>query len=216
MYLGITLIFKENDKQLISGILKSSVVNVEIDNCKNEATKFGNMIADFYDYTFLGINDVFSVSGEVKKGEVLGRTTYYELDTITKAKRIVNNSVFDELNFDDEFKKFKCSLVFFCQNTLNEKYTITVNSILENKNKALKNNLKTLGENKSFQNKVIRMAKDDLRNLEYIGVESINETDLNFKVFETFYSEFDNITQLTEEQISDKELNIKLKDIFSR
>lgn len=216
MNLGVTLIFKEKHEELVSGVLKSSVINAEIENCKNEANKQGKMIADFYNYTFLGINDVFLVSGEVKHGEVLGRTSYYELDTITKAKKNVNNSVYDGLNFDDEFKNFKCSLVFFCQNITNEKYAITVISILENQNKYFKNNLETLGNSKSFQNKIIRMAKDDLRNLEFIGVESIEETDLNFNVFETLYSEFDSINQLTDEQISENDLKTKLKDIFSR
>lgn len=65
-----------------------------------------------------------------------------------------------------------------------------------------------------FKNKIIDISLDNLIKLDFIGIESIDEIDLKFNVFETLYSDFENLEQLTDKIISQTELNEELKDIF--
>lgn len=213
MNIGITLLFKENVSSVVSGVLKSLVFQSETHDFKNKVDELGNKIASHYNYTFLGVNDVFTVSGEAKQGEILGRTSYYDFTTLKKANALKNDS-FNNLTDDNQFKKLKCSLIYFCQDSKLEKFTITVQTILESQFEQIMTNAIKMGNNNIFKKKIIDISLDKLNKLDFIGIESMEEIDLKFNVFETLYSDFENLEQLTDEIISQTELNEELKDIF--
>ena len=208
MNVGITLVFKEKNNQLISGVLKSSVLDVKTNNFKNEVNKLGNKIAKYYDYTFLGINDVFTVSGEAKQGEILGRTSYFDYDDITKSKELKNEFPKNETG------TFLSSLIYFCSNKIGEKFTLTVLTLLELTNIDFEKQVEQIANEVKFKNKIIEISVDGIDDLNFIGVESLEKIDLKFNVFETLYSDFEDLEQLTGEIISEEELNNKLKDIL--
>ncbi|WP_343616579.1 hypothetical protein [Flavobacterium sp.] len=212
MYIGLTLIFKEKDNQTISGILKSLVFETRIENFRVKANKLGNKIAKHFHYTFLGINDVFIVSGELRQGEVIGRTTYYDIQDEKNAKKLIRKLDITAFN-----KHLKCSLIYYCKNLDGEKFTITILTILENALENVELTLYKLANNEFFKNKIIKISNDNLAIIDFIGIESveiIENEDLKFNVFETLYSDFENLELLTNEIISETELNIELKDIF--
>ena len=209
MNIGITLVFKEKDNDLISGVLKSLVLDSKIDDFKNEVNELGNKIAKYYDYTFLGINDVFTVSGEAKQGEILGRTSYFDYDDITKAKELKNEFLKNETG------TFLSSLIYFCSNKIGEKFTLTVLTILELTNTDFEKQIQQIADEVKFKNKIIEISVDGIDELNFIGVESLEKTDLKFNVFETLYSNFDSLDILSEEIISSNDLDEILNDIFN-
>jgi len=93
MTLGITLLFKENKTQTVSGVLKSMVMELDMKDFDFEVEKSAAEISNFYDYQFVGVNDIFVVTGNVVEGEILGKTNYWELDTLKKSKSLISDKL---------------------------------------------------------------------------------------------------------------------------
>ena len=214
MNVGVTFVFYEKRTDSIFGILKSLVLEVEKVNFNNKTDEIGNKIANHYGYFYLGINDVFSVTGKTKNGEILGRTTYYEYDKIVKAKTLKNN--FFKNPFDYKINICACSLIYFCENDKGEKFTITVVTIVESEIINFENYIQNIANKEEFKNKIIKISIDGLTKLDYIGIESFKEIDLEFNIFETLYSEFKNLDSLSDEIIQIDNFNIMLDDVFNK
>jgi len=212
MYIGVTLVFVDKEDKLISGILKSSVVEVERSTIERDIRKLGVEIATYYKYNFLGINDVFVVSGNVIEGEVLGRTTYYEIESNKKAQELKIN--FSNKISDDILKMFNCSLIFFCKTENKEKFAITILSILKTKESDIEIKAKEIFDSSIFKNKVKNISVDHLIQLDYIGIAGFEKIDLKYNVFETLYSEFEDLSILIDEVLTTSELNEMLIDIL--
>lgn len=209
--IGVTLLFKKNNSKVVSGILKSIVVTSTKIDLKNKIDNRANEIAKFYDYKFIGINDVFFVSGEIMQGEILGRTTDYDLDTLSKAKSIVST----EFSFDDSSKSkhFNCSLVYFCENFDNDKFTISIITVLNSLTSSVIEDANHIANDISFIEKIKANSIEKIESIKYLGIEDIGEVELDFGVFQSFYAEFDDEESLKGEIISKDEMFSKLKDI---
>lgn len=212
MNVGVTFVFYEKKSDSIFGILKSLVLEVEKVNFNNKTDEIGNKIANHYGYFYLGINDVFTVSGEAKNGEILGRTSYYEYDKIVKAETLKND--FLKNLFDYKINICACSLIYFCENEKGEKFTITIVTIVESEIIDFENYIQNIANKQEFKNKIIEISIDGLTKLDYIGIESFKEIDMEFNIFETLYSEFENLDSLSDEIILINNLNIILDDVF--
>ena len=213
LIIGVTLLFKKNNTKFVSGILKSIVVTSTKTDLKNEINKRANEISKFYDYEFIGVNDVFFVSGLIMQGEILGRTTDYDLDTLSKAKSIVST----EFSFDDssKSKQFNCSLVYFCKNFDNDKFTISIITVLNSSVSSVIEDANHIANDTPFIEKIKANSIEKIESIEYLGIEDIGEVELEFGVFQSFYAEFNDEKSLKDEIISKDEMFSKLSDIYA-
>ncbi len=210
MYIGITLAFYEEKADSVFGILKSLVVDAKKSNVVNVANTLGNKIADYYDCNYLGINDVFFVSGEPKVGEILGRTSYYDYNVISKARKL--KSEFPNI----ETGKFLSTLIYFCSNDIGEKFTLTVLTILELTKSNFEAQIEQIVNDTKLKNKIIEISVDGIKTIDLVGIENLEKTDLKFNVFETLYSDFDSSDDLAEEILSSDDLAEIINDVFPR
>lgn len=213
MDIGVTLLFKENDRNIIKGVLKSTVIDANTETFIDAAKELGSQIAKYYDYKYLGINDLFTVSGKVENGEILGRATFYELDELDKSETLTSNNNYS-FNTKTELNSFNTSLVFFCENNDNEKFTITVLSKFDSKNNEVLLDANKLGNNALFHEKIKTTSVEEIENIKFIGVEDICDIDLKFDVFQSLYSEFDDIEILEDELLLEDELKELIEDII--
>jgi len=210
MKIGVTLLFKDKNSQNLKGILKSVVIDAN--DIMESAKLIGDKISDYYKYDYLGINDLFSVSAEPQVGELLGRTTFYELDNLDKSKSLINeNELF--LEDDNTSKMFNCSLIYFCEND-DEKYTISILSIAKSNNKEIISYAESIAKSNIFIKKIKSNSLEKITKIEFIGVEAICEIDLKFNVFQSFYSNFDSLKVIKEELLSNDEIEDILEDIL--
>lgn len=211
--IGATLIFKEDNAESVSGILKSLVMTSTKNDLINDVNKWASEISQFYGYEFIGINDFFFVSGEIKQGQMLGRTTYYNLNTINKSKSLVP----DEFSFDSssESKNFNCSLVYFCKNLNKEKFTISVITLLNSTASLVVDAADNIANKISFKEIIKTTSIDNIDSLNYIGINDIGETDLKFGVFQSLYSEFYDDSNLIAEIITTHDMILKLEEILN-
>lgn len=212
--IGVTLLFRKNNTKVISGILKSIVVTSTKTDLKNKIDKQANEISKFYDFEFIGINDVFFVSGQIMQGEILGRTTDYDLDTLPKAKSIV----YKEFSFDDSSKSkhFNCSLVYFCKNFDKDKFAISIITVLNSLASSVIEDANHVANDISFIEKIKANSIEKIESIKYLGIEDIGEVELEFGVFQSFYAEFNDEESLKREIISKDEMFTKLNDIAKR
>ncbi|MFH6945240.1 hypothetical protein [Flavobacterium sp. FlaQc-50] len=209
--IGVTLLFKKNTK-VVSGILKSTVVTSTKADLKNNIDNRANEISKLYNYKFIGINDVFFVSGQMLQGEILGRTTDYDLDSFSKAKSIVST----EFSFDksSKSKQFNCSLVYFCKNFNNDKFAISIITVLDSLTSSVIRDANHIANDISFIEKIKTNSIEKIESIKYLGIEDIGEVELEFGIFQSFYAEFNNEESLKGEIISKDEMSSKLNDIL--
>lgn len=214
MKIGATLLFKQITKNKVKGILKSIIIS-EIKKTKvlKETQDRGQEIATHYEYDYLGINDLFSVSGDIEPNAILGRTSFYDLDSLEKSKTLINKEVL-WLEEKDNLIFFNCSLVFFCKSIDEDNYTISVLSVIESSYKEVYNDAKKLGLKQGFQDKIKSNSIEKIVELHFIGIESVCHIDLKFDVFQTFIAEFDNEDELAEELLPDNDIGEIIKDIM--
>ncbi|MFD1603061.1 hypothetical protein ACFSJW_06825 [Flavobacterium artemisiae] len=210
--IGATLLFKKNNTKVVSGILKSIVVTATKSDLKKKIDNRANEIAKFYDYKFIGINDVFFVSGQIMQGEILGRNTNYDLNTLSKAESIVST----EFSFDDSStsKHFNCSLVYFCENFENDKFAISIITVLNSLAPTVIEDANHIANDISFIKKIKASSIEKIKSIRYLGIEDIGEVELELGVFQSFYAEFNDEKSLKEEIISKEEMFLKLNDII--
>ena len=163
-------------------------------------------------YNYLGINDLFSVSGEVKQGEVLGRSTFYDLKSEADAIELVSTN---EYSFDLNTlsNDFNCSFVYLCTNENNEYFTITIITVISSSSEKVIDDAKSLGKNVDFQEKIIINSLEKIETIKFIGIEDICDINLDINIFQTFYSEFDNFESLKKERLNFEEIEEIVKDI---
>ncbi|EKT3958431.1 hypothetical protein [Flavobacterium psychrophilum] len=212
MYIGVTLVFCKEKHDSIEGILKSLVLNTNKMNFEDEVHNVANEISEHYNAKYLGINDVFIVSGIPKEGEVLGRISYFEYDDRRKSEKLKGN--FSNTIIDCANRDFLCSIIYFCQNDKKEFYTITVLTVIELNDGNFENKIKNIGNDSKFKDKVIETSIDGLNKLDYIGIERFEEICIEYNIFERLYSDFENLEFLVKEVIPNNELKMILEDVF--
>ena len=212
MKIGATLLFKDKNNQRLKGVLKSVVIDSNINDIMKSAKLIGNEVSSYYKYDYLGVNDLFSVSGEAKEGEVLGRTTFYKLNSSEESESLImNKDLF--LDKGSISKMFNCALVYFCEND-DEKYTISVLSIVKSDNERIIFDVESLAKSNTFLEKIKSNSIENINKIEFVGIEEVFEIDLKFNIFQSFYSDFASIEIMKEELLSNDEVAEVLGDIW--
>lgn len=195
--IGVTILFALKSNRTYTGYLKSYVLNVS--NWSSLMRSIKEICRKEINLTYVGIEDVFYVSGPFSESNTLGKSNLFEVNTIKGAKELL----LDKTNYSYHFTKpkrtdktwLKVSLVYFYHNTkLNDKRAMVC---------MIPVNARNLSEIKMKLAKFIKTEKFlkkafpgldilDYKYLKYIGIEDISEILTNPKrneAFEVFYKE---------------------------
>lgn len=214
MYIGVTLLFLDsNSNEKVNGVLKSIVLNTDLDSLNDNANTAGVEIGNHYKYDYLGINDVFMVSGKIEPGAVLGRMTYYELDSLKKAEKFLPE--FYSCNPSESLRYYNANVFYFCQNEQGQNFSISILTVVKGSNEELESKIEEIAQNQKFLKLIKDNSLEKLANMDFVGIEDIGEVDLKFQTVQTFYAQFDDLDELNSERISDKEIEIIIKDIVN-
>jgi hypothetical protein len=211
MKIGVTIVFKKIEPLKIKGVLKSTIVDFNMNDLTRSILSVGSEIAKANDYVYLGVNDIFIVSGTATEGQIMGRTTFYELDTIKKSKTLLHS----DFSYDENtsFKFFNCSLIYLCKSKQNEKFTLSILSIVNSSTDEVISKVELMAQDILFLKKIKLFSIKEIEEIKFIGIADICDIDLKFNVFQSFYNEFDNIAALKKEVLSKKEFELMIKDI---
>ncbi len=195
--IGATILFALKSGKTYTGYLKSYVLNISSWSDLMRKTK--EISKKEPDLIYIGIEDVFYVSGPFGESNTLGKSNLFEIKTIKGARELL----LDKANYSHHFAKskkldskfFKVSLVYYYRNVEINDIGVKV-CIIPVK-------AKSLSEIKSKLNQFIKTEKflkkafpdlnlSDYKYLKYVGIEDISEIKANPKdneAFEVFYKE---------------------------
>ncbi len=196
MYIGVTLLYSFTEKEKLRAVLKSYVIDC---NEKNQVYKKAKEVAltqiklYYPHYKYLGIDDVFSVSGEISEGEMLGRTSFFELTDKTKAIETLCTGKEDLDVTKYKGKIVNVTLVYYYDGI--DKYTLSVLTILNLQScDDVINRIKYLTESEKMIDNIVSLSveKIDKTKLTFIGIGEISviEEDLSQGgSFDVWYSD---------------------------
>lgn len=213
-FIGITLVYFIIEDNVIKGVLKSLIINTSFNDFEKDIKLKSEELSKVFNLNYVGINDVFVVSGDFEENEILGRTTDYDISDFRSFKE---DSI--ELNktlFSDESKYYSCAVYYKCLDNKLEDLLIEIVVLLNLDKFNFAKKIDSL-KGKMLKDKLKSISLDNLSNVEYIGLKEINEIsplDASNYVFETLYSDFKSIDELKKETLTSRELKELLKDIF--
>ncbi|MBN1952729.1 MAG: hypothetical protein JW801_16120 [Bacteroidales bacterium] len=228
MYVGITLLYSFTERSNYFGALKSYVIDCIhvksiIDSANNKAKE--QIDRYFPSYSYLGLEDVFVVSGKAIEGEVLGRSSFYNLNVISESKELIKE-IKDYSVFKNSSKltcAFCVSVVYFYENVnMEDSFTFSILTIIEDKNvegAIAKANLMAISDR--FLKRIAPLSVEELNTdrVKYIGIEDVFLIEEDFKnggSFQTFYSkDYSSEKELLKLLPSTKELNEIMEDVFN-
>jgi hypothetical protein len=96
MNVGITILYSATKEKNLLGVLKSYVVECNdkysVIELAHERAK--EQIKSIHPgYKFIGIEDVFTVTGKIQEGELMGRSTLFDIESLDKARELVNDNI---------------------------------------------------------------------------------------------------------------------------
>ena len=212
-FIGVNLLFAEEDDKTVIGHLISFILHrhktfTEIQSkCKNMAKKYiTTQKKNKIKVRYLGIEDVFGIVGPIENGALLGKASYFEYDTLSKAKSLIEKPESFYCNY--EFNKYLAEAIFTAKDDQGL-FTISCLALIEEKvsSEAVEKAIKTI-KSKKFRGKVRRLDNETLNNLTFIGLrslEDISSKDLMKEPFRWLYSEFTDIKEL-KEKLSEKDV----------
>ena len=221
MYIGITLLYSSYEKNKLVGLLKSYTLfcpNKSI--VLSEINRFGTIQAKLKKCNYLGIDDIYGVSGKATVGEVIGRTSFFELTTIDQASQL-NQPLFNlKYNINNNYL-YNCKLLYFYQENVNNGFCFEINTIMYGAN--LKTSkLKNYAMKKSIIYKIIKISLDinNLEKIKYIGVSGVQEIKENINKlgsYSIFYNdEIESEKELVSILPSTEELIEMIDDVYSK
>jgi hypothetical protein len=218
-YAGITLLFKKDNFKTVDVYLKSYVISIE--NFKSNLKKIVSNELSYNSIEFVGIEDLFFVSGKFKEFSVLGKTTFNEFNTFKKAKNLIRNQksyTIKEENINTKF--LLLNLVYFYSDKLkNTNFTITclvpIKSVkFINSREMVLDKIQSNG----FKRKIVTEKISRINNIEFVGIENLSSVNWNSELstFQTFFKRFKknyNVTCLLGDK---KEISKKKKQILKK
>lgn len=178
-FIGVTLLFFQKGKNNYTAFLKSYILKSNSwDDLQKEVEQI--VLAD-KKLTYLGIEDIYYVSGSFKENEVLGKSYIDEIVKIKEAKNLLLKQKEYTCNFQINKQKekwFLFSLLYFYHDKLSgDKLAISCfTAIFANTIKDAKLKIKAICETESFLKKILpsQLDKMSYTNLKYIGIEDIS------------------------------------------
>lgn len=224
MDIGITLLYSLTEENNLLGVLKSYVIECKdkysvIDVALKKAEE--QVSLNYSNYKFLGIEDIFSITGNVAQSKLMSRSTLYDIDSITKAKKLLRSG--KDLDVNILINYYCGSLVYFYERgTGSEKgyaFTILATVKAESKEVAFKK-LRNVAMNTETIDKIIDNSIEFIvaDRIKFVGIEYINaitedvENGGSFQVL--INKEFQTETDLLSILPSKDELNDIISDVF--
>lgn len=221
---GITLLFasEQDSSSLVEAQLKSYVVQLadwKSLNCiaKDIANDVCKKAFANENIKYLGIEDIFYVSGIFNQFEILGKSFIPECNTIKKAQELL---IEEELYACNKFELSSSSkwylvslLYFYHDKDIKDKLTISCSTPIYSKSiKDIKELVLKTANKEAFVNKIVTESLDEMnfRYLKYIGIENIHlitENPNDNGAFQVLYKDFNNIQEI--KNILPKESDLK-------
>ena len=212
-YFGVPLLYYYENESL-NGVLKSYTLehslSLDIDSLTKEIAS--REISQFHPhYRYLGINDIFKVSGKAADGQMLGRTSHYDITTESEAKSLLKGK--ENYSSEDYSSNgyFNCTMVFFYKDLkdITESFAFTILTLI--KAKSLQEAIlkaENLSSNEGFLDRIIKSSVDDidLKGFKFLGFEDFCniEDDIDAGgAYQTYYSEFESLRQIEQEKLSE-------------
>lgn len=206
-FIGLTLLFFQKRKNNYVAFLKSYVIK---SNCWDDLqTEVEHIVLADKKLTYLGIEDIYYVSGPFREEEVLGKSYIDEIVKIKDAKSLLLKYNEYTCNFQRNKQKekwFLFSLIYFYHDRLiNDKLAISCYTpVFANTLKDAKLKIKAICETEIFLKKILpfKLDKMSYANLKYIGIEDVSYIKEDVKgggaIEESFkeYKEVDEIKEL--------------------
>jgi len=203
---GITLLFYKRKRRASTAYLRSFVVEVSsLSNLKSTALKIGKRNPE---QTFVGIEDVFFVSGPIREGEVLGKSYIEEITSPEETKKLLLKRKsysfhFQTIRATTGKKWYLVSMIYFYNNKkASDKLAIScLTPVLAKNLSEVDAKIKAICQNISFLKKVLPFTIDrmEFTNLTYIGIEDvtlIKKSLLNNGCFEESFNDYKNLHEL--------------------
>lgn len=217
MNIGITFLFKTKQNYPLEGVLISCVM--VFDNEKEDLLSTINtrskQIGEYLNYIYIGVNDVFYVTGLPKENEIIGRTTHYDFKTVNKSKLLIQTkkNILKELNNSDFHEKFCFSSIYFCENESGEGFTLSIKSIVNTNSIDAFEKVLSTSNKKYFKDKIKSFSVEEINTITFIGIEYIEPINYELNIFEILYGDFENRNSLEEEVITNDNLIDQFNDI---
>jgi len=222
MKVGITLLYSILEKGRNIGVLKSYVIDcLDKYSVIQEAEKKAKQQVDLRhpNYKFLGIEDVFTVTGEVREGELMGRTTLYDIDSVEVAKKMVMNDSDFAKKSEYSSNNFCGSLIYFYEGD-KEKYAFTIYAITIGAINEVVKNLKDIATSGQFIKKIIDTSVEsmEITKVSFLGIENINaiteDVTKGGSYLVHYNDEVENEEELLSMLPSGKELTEMINDVY--
>ena len=186
-YVGISLIFlcrKNND--LIVEKRSFVVSSKNLTEIKRKASELGEKIEKLLKPSkgvYLGINDIFEITGPLREGCILGRTTFWSYKNINKAltlfKKEREYGILKGLSVSQS-RQFIAQMIYFINTPQHDfKRTISCYVLVNPTNRfKIKDKINKLGQSEHLRNKLqcilLRYEPNIRGNIIFIGVADIN------------------------------------------
>lgn len=220
-HIGVTLLFFQSKKSSYTAFLKSYIL--KYDNWKDLQIKIKQTTDANKELTYLGLEDVFYVSGPFKEREVLGKSYIDEIVKVKDVKRklLKNNEYTFKFQVNNKKEKwFLFSLMYFYHDkNIDDKLAISCfTPVLANNVKAAKTKIKAISETKVFLKKILPFKLDRMfyTNLKYIGIEDISYIEEDMKnggAFEYSFKMYRKIEKIKELLPSNEKILKSFKQI---
>jgi hypothetical protein len=171
-YFGIEGVFYEKEAHKSFAVHKKSIA---ISNRSKDillaATNSLRRKAGKLGLTYVGISDAFKIGGRPDHKVFLGRTAYYDYNSMQKAERLV--AEFDFLKLQHHSSIFFISLVFFIEDKpIKDSFTIVFNIGIESIGTKLKDKINLIAQSNYIKNLIIDCSLDvvNAKAIRFVGV----------------------------------------------
>lgn len=225
-YIGFTLLFSKKEEVIYKGVLKSYVLSVcDLADLKSAAKRKAEeqIDAHYQDYEYLGLEDIFLVSGLPSEGQILGRTSFYDFKSLEQARSLVLSE--EDYPFDSTASNalfYSTSLVYFYNDPEGEDYNfaLTIFTVLDVKShQDAKFNSLRLSVDRAFLARIVELSVEDLEveNLEFVGIEQVCPIFEDITLggaFQTFYQEFQSKQEVESQLPEESYITEKAQELF--
>ncbi|MDR0195379.1 MAG: hypothetical protein LBI73_09670 [Myroides sp.] len=214
-FVGVTLVFFEDNGDGIQGILKSLVIETTLESFEEVVINQSKKMAENFGIKYIGLNDVFVVEGVLGDNVILGRSSNYNVNKKYKDIELKSIILKDDM-FNEKGMYYRCNIGYKCINEALEEFIIEIIIVLLLDRTNYKTKINVVKETE-MKNRIKYMSLDKLLVVEFTGITEIcciDSFDVQNLVFETLYADFKNLKDLQKNVISRKEVKEVLKDVF--
>jgi len=221
--IGITLLFYSKRKSNYTSFLKSYVLEIkDWDDLQSEIKKITLLNKAL---KYVGIEDIFYVSGLFGEKEILGKSYIDEITKIKDAKKLLLKQKKYTCNFQENNQKekwFLFSLIYFYhdKNTGDKLSISCLTPIFADNLKNAKIKVRKFCETEAFMKKIVLYKLDKMyyTNLKYIGIEDVSYVEENVEkggAYECSFKTYRKIEKIKDLLPSNEKMQTSFKQVIS-